>query len=260
MNDWNRIWRPPDVNHGPSIPTPEVHVWRAGLSSSTADLSRLGGSLSSEERERADRFRSEHDRARFVLGRIVARSVLGHCLQRPARDIQLTLDRSGKPVVALPSEMTLQFNISHSGDHVLLALARDRRVGVDVEQVREAKDLNKIAARFFSRTEYLRLQTIPERMKTELFYRCWTLKEAYLKARGEGLRRSPDSFDVAFFPGETPRLLETRFDPLDAARWCFRELDVGSGYLAALATEIGPELQLKLWNWSAWKAKSDAAL
>ena len=251
MNDRNRMWRPPDVNHGPSIPTTEVHAWRAGLSSSTADLSRLGGSLSSEERERADRLRSEHDRARFVLGRIVARSVFGHCLQQPARDIQLTLDRSGKPVVASPSGMTLQFNISHSGDHVLLALARDRRVGVDVE----AKDLNEIAARFFSRTEYLRLQTIPERMKTESFYRCWTLKEAYLKARGEGLRLSPDSFDVAFFPGETPRLLETRFDPLDAARWCFRKLDLGSGYLAALATEVGPELQLKLWNWNAWKAK-----
>jgi 4'-phosphopantetheinyl transferase len=95
------------------------------------------------------------------------------------------------------------------------------------------------------------LQTIPDHMKTESFYRCWTLKEAYLKARGEGLRLSPDSFDVAFFPGETPRLLETRFDPLDAARWCFRKLDLGSGYVAALATEVGPELQLKLWNWNA---------
>ena len=92
-------------------------------------------------------------------------------------------------------------------------------------------------------------------MKTESFYRGWTLKEAYLKARGDGLRLSPASFDVAFFPGETPRLLETRFDPLDAARWCFRRLDLGSRYLAALATEVGPELQLKLWNWNAWKAK-----
>jgi 4'-phosphopantetheinyl transferase len=222
MSDHNRIWCHPDVNHSLSIPTREVHVWRARLSSPIADLSTLRGSLSCEERERADRFRSEHDRARFVLGRIVARSVLGHCLQRPARDIQLTLDRSGKPVVASPSEMTLHFNISHSGDHVLFALARNRRVGVDVEQVREAKDLNEIAARCFSKAEYLRLQTIPERMRTESFYRCWTLKEAYLKARGEGLRLSPDSFDVAFFPGEMPRLLETRFDPVDATRWCFR--------------------------------------
>ena len=90
-----------------------------------------------------------------MLGRIVARTVLGHCLQRPAREVQLTLDSSGKPVVASHSEMALQFNISHSGDHVLLALARDRLVGVDVEQVREAKDLNEIAAHFFSRTEYL---------------------------------------------------------------------------------------------------------
>jgi 4'-phosphopantetheinyl transferase len=254
MSDRNRIWCHPDIAVSLSLSAREVHVWRARLSSSTADLSKLRGSLSSEERERADRFRSEHDRARFVLGRIVARSVLGHCLQRPARDVQLTSDNSGKPVVASPSEALLHFNISHSGDHVLLALARDRRVGVDVEQVREAKDLNEIAARCFSKAEYFRLQTIPERMRTESFYRCWTLKEAYLKARGEGFRLSLDSFDVAFLPGEMPRLLETRFDPVDATRWCFRELHLGSAYLAALATEAGPELELKLWDWNGWKA------
>jgi len=254
MSDRDRIWCDPDLAQSLSLPAREVHVWRARLSSSTSDLSKLRGFLSSEEWERADRFRSEHDRARFLLGRIVARSVLGHCLQRPARDIQLSLDHSGRPVVSSPAETLLNFNLSHSGDYVLLALARDRRVGVDVEQVRDAKDLNEIAARFFSKAEYSRLQTIPERLRTESFYRCWTLKEAYLKARGEGFRRSLDSFDVAFLPGEMPRLLETRFDPLDTARWCFRELDLGSSYLAALTTEAGPELELKLWDWNGRKA------
>jgi 4'-phosphopantetheinyl transferase len=251
MSDRNHVWCHPNVAY--SLPAREVHVWGARLSSSTADLAKLRGSLSSEERQRADRFRSGHDRSRFVLGRIVARSVLGHCLQRPARDIQLTLDHWGKPVVATPPEAPLHFNISHSGDHILLALARDRRVGVDVEQVRETKDLNEIAARYFSKAEYLYLQTIPERMRTESFFRCWTVKEAYLKARGEGFKLPLDSFDVAFLPGEMPRLLETRFDPIDATRWCFRKLDLGSAYLAVLATEVGPELELKLWDWNGWR-------
>jgi hypothetical protein len=88
------------------------------------------------------------------------------------------------------------------------------------------------------------------KVATSALRKFWTL----LKARGEGFRLSPDSFDVAFCPGEMPRLLETRFDPVDATRWCFRELDLGTGYLAALATEVGPELQLKLWDWNGWKA------
>ncbi len=253
MNGRNQNWCEPNVARGPNLPAHEVHVWRARLSSSTVDLSRRRGLLSSEERERADRFRSEHDRNRFLLGRIVARSVLGCCLQRPAWDVQLALDYLGKPVVAAPSETSIHFNIAHSGDYILFALARKRRVGVDVEQIRETKDLNEIAARYFSKIEYLRLLTVPEPLRTESFYRCWTMKEAYLKARGEGLGLPLDSFDVAFLRDEIPRLLETRFDRADAARWFMHELDLGSAYLAALATEVAPRLELKLWDWNGWQ-------
>src|SRR5215831_1823103 len=253
MSGRNQNGQHRDVPCNLNLPAGEVHVWHARLSLSTADLSKLRGSLSPEEQDRAGRFRSEHDRMRFVLGRIVARSVLGHCLQQPAADVRLTLDHSGKPVVASPSETPIHFNISHSGDYVLFALARDRRVGVDVEQIRETKDLNEIAAQFFSKIEYSRLLTVPERLRTESFYRCWTMKEAYLKADGNGFRLPMDSFDVAFLPGEMPRLLETRFDHVDARRWCFYELDLGSFYLAALATESAPELELKLWDWNGWR-------
>ncbi|WJR80342.1 4'-phosphopantetheinyl transferase superfamily protein [Bradyrhizobium sp. NP1] len=248
MSRRSSIWCSPDGTYG--LLDRAVDVWRTTLNSSSADLSKLSGSLSSEERERADRFRWEQDRARFMLGRIMARSVLGHCLQKPASTIQLAVDHAGKPVVASPSETPpLHFNISHAGDYVLLALARDRRVGVDVEQISDIRDLNEIAARCFSKAEYSRLQTIPERMRPQSFYRCWTLKEAYLKARGDGLSLPLESFDVAFLPGEMPRLLETRFDPADAARWCLRELDMGSAYLAAVAIEVAPELELRLWDW-----------
>jgi 4'-phosphopantetheinyl transferase len=253
INGRDQTWCRPDVACSFNIPAHEVHVWRARLSSSTADLTQRRGSLSSEEQERADRFRSEHDRTQFVLGRIVARSVLGHCLQEPAGDVQLKLDDLGKPIVAARSETPIHFNISHSGDYVLFALARERRVGVDVEQIRKTEDLNEIAARYFSKIEYLRLLTVPERLRTESFYRCWTMKEAYLKARGDGFKLPMDSFDVAFLPGERPRLLETRFDHVDTRRWCFHELDLGSTYHAALATEVAPELELKLWVWNGWQ-------
>ena len=254
MDDRNQTWHYPGHACRLNPPASEVHVWRANLCSSTEDLSRRCGLLSSEEQQRADRFRSEHDRARFVLGRIVARSVLGHCLQKPAAEVSLTLDNLGKPVVAAP-ETSIHFNIAHSGDHVLFALARERRVGVDVEQIRETNDLNKIAAVYFSNMEYLRLGAVPESIRTESFCRCWIMKEAYLKARGEGLRLPLDSFDVAFLSDEMPRLLETRFDYADAGRWCFHILDLGSAYLAALATEVAPTFELKLWDWNSWQAK-----
>jgi 4'-phosphopantetheinyl transferase len=234
----------------------EVHVWRARLSASATELRELVGLLSSEERNRADRFRNERDCARFALGRIVARSVLGQCLQRPPKDVQLTLDRSDKPVVATSADMELHFNIAHSEDYVLLAVASGRRIGVDVEWVREAEDLNEIAARYFSRNEYLTLQAIPEPLRTKSFFACWTLKEAYLKARGDGIRLPLDVFDVAFAPDEMPRLLETRFDSADADRWHFRELDLGPAYVAALAIEAGVEPELKLWDWNSSSASA----
>ena len=188
-----------------------------------------------------------------MLGQIVARSVLSHCLQQAPKDVQLTLDQLGKPIVARCSETPIHFNISHSGDHVLFALARDQRVGVDVEQIRETKDLNEIAARCFSKIEYLSLLTVPESMRTEAFYRCWTMKEAYMKARGEGFKLSMDAFDVAFLPGEMPRLIETRFDHGDTRRWRFHKLDLGFAYLAVLAVEVASELELKLWDWNGWQ-------
>jgi 4'-phosphopantetheinyl transferase len=228
----------------------DIHVWRARLSASATDLKELIGLLSCEERERASRFRNEGDRARFVLGRIVARSVLGECLQQTPKDVQLALDHSGKPVV-VSSAVELHFSIAHSEDHVLFAIASGRRVGVDVEWVREMDDLNEIAARYFSKNEYLAIQATSEPLRTKSFFTCWTLKEAYLKARGDGMRLPLDAFDVAFTPDEMPRLLETRFCPVDVNRWHFRKLDLGPSYVAALAFEVGAEPKLRLWDWNS---------
>jgi 4'-phosphopantetheinyl transferase len=253
MDVHKQAWCHPGVAGSPDLQSGEVHVWRARLSSSTAELSRRCSLLSSDEQKRADRFRFEQDRSRFILGRIIARSVLSHCLQQPAGDVQLRLDHLGKPFIPECFEASIHFNISHSGDYVLFAIARDLRVGVDVEQIRETKDLNDIAARYFSKNEYLRLLTVPERMRTTSFYRCWTMKEAYVKAHGEGFGLATDSFDVAFLPGEMPRLLETRFDHVDVRRWCFYKLDLGPAYLAALVTEAAQDLELKLWDWNGWQ-------
>ncbi len=131
----------------------------------------------------------------------------------------------------------LQFNLSHSGDLALLAVARGRRLGIDVEAVRPMADAGPIAARFFSPRECERFRRLPESEQLAAFFRCWTRKEAYMKATGAGMSMPLDQFDVTLSPGEPPALLRVEGLPDEPSRWSYRDLDPGPGYLAALAVE-----------------------
>jgi 4'-phosphopantetheinyl transferase len=121
-------------------------------------------------------------------------------------------------------------------------------MGVDVEREREDMATAEIAARFFSPLECSTLAALPAAKQCEAFFSCWTRKEAYLKARGDGLSLPLDQFDVAFAPGEEPRLINTRHDPAEAQRWKLMTLQVGHGHAAALAVE-GTDWKLKCWDW-----------
>src|SRR5205823_14824369 len=125
-----------------------------------------------------------------------------------------------------------------------------RALGVDVERMRADMATADIAARFFSPAECLALASLPSEMQCEAFFDCWTRKEAYLKARGDGLSLPLDQFDVVFVPGAEPRLLETRHDPSEAGRWTLRALDVGAGHKAALVVE-GSNWTLRCLDWSS---------
>jgi 4'-phosphopantetheinyl transferase len=136
----------------------------------------------------------------------------------------------------------------NSGDWILIALSLGRTLGVDVERKKEDMATEEIAARFFSPIECSALAALPAAMRCEAFFSCWTRKEAYLKARGDGLSLPLDQFDVAFVPGAEPRLIETRHDPAEAHRWTLNALQVGRDYAAALAVE-GADWELKCWDW-----------
>ena len=164
--------------------------------------------------------------------------------------LQFEYNAFGKPGLALQLAPRLQFNISHSGEWILIALSIERGVGVDVERMREDMATKEIAARFFSPNECRELAALPDDMECAAFFACWTRKEAYLKARGDGLSLALDQFDVAFVPGAQPRLLETRHDPAEVRRWALRALHPGRGYAAALAAE-GFNWRLKCWDWAS---------
>ena len=233
------------------LPSDEVHVWRASLDRMRGHLVSLARLLSPDERERAHRFHFEVDRQRSILARGLLRLLLGHCLCRSADQLQFEYNKFGKPNLANSLYPSLQFNLSHSGDLVLIALSRGRALGVDIERMRMDVAVTEIAARFFSAVECEALQMVAPAARREAFFACWTRKEAYLKARGDGLSLPLAQFDVSFLPGDEPRLLATRHDPAEVHRWSLSALEGGECYKAALVVEGGDDCTLKCWEWPA---------
>jgi 4'-phosphopantetheinyl transferase len=247
MVNYSRIWS----HQADFVLLPgDVHVWCAELDWPANNISTLRETLSLDERERADRFRFNADQMRYVIGRAMSRSLLGRYLRIAPECVKFARTNEGKPILAMDVQETpFDFNVSHSGDFVLLALARGRRVGIDIELISRTVGIEAIALRFFSKREYACLTALPTAIRHEAFYCCWTRKEAYLKARGDGLSLALDAFDVTFLPDEMPRLIETRHDAQEISRWTLQDLDFGPNYKAALATE-GAHYELKLWNWT----------
>jgi 4'-phosphopantetheinyl transferase len=154
--------------------------------------------LSADERIRADEFRIEDARTRFVVARGTLRILLGSYLQMQPSDIGFTVETYTKPCLALPTPATidLRFNVSHSGELALIAVTTGCEVGVDVEQLREVKQMDEIALRYFHRLEIDAMTATRKKDRTAAFFRCWTAKEALLKAVGSGISAELDAFEV----------------------------------------------------------------
>jgi 4'-phosphopantetheinyl transferase len=125
--------------------------------------------------------------------------------------------------------------MSRSGEFALYAFTYDHDIGVDIERIRPLPDMDRLAKNYFSAGEYHRLRTLPAKVRTKAFYHCWTRKEAFLKARGDGLGFGLDRFEVTLAPGEPAALLTLDNDPGEAAGWSFWDVETGTDTVAALA-------------------------
>jgi 4'-phosphopantetheinyl transferase len=227
----------------------DVHVWQTTLDRPQPFIDRLLPTLSAEEQERANRFHFERDRRRFVVGRGVLRALIGRYLHLPAATVQFEYSEYGKPALASAmDEPDFQFNVSHSRALALFAFTRRRQIGVYVEFIRPLEDADDIAARFFSARESEVFRQLPAQQKQAAFFDCWTRKEAFIKAVGEGLSHPLDQFDVAFAPGRPARLLHVAGGENKADRWRLRALYPAPRYAAALVVE-GHEWRLSCWQW-----------
>jgi 4'-phosphopantetheinyl transferase len=213
--------------------------------------------LSPDEQERAARFRFERHRDAYVASRGTLRQVLSRYLHVPAAEIRFAYGPHGKPsttpVEGIPSPPGVEFNLSHSGEVALVAVTQGRRVGVDVERMRADLASEAIARRYFSPREVTALLALPESSRLAGFFACWCRKEAYLKARGDGLTHPLNAFDVTLAPHEPPQLLATRHGEDEAHRWKLHALEVGAEYAAALAVERFAEEEppgsTHCWEW-----------
>ena len=228
----------------------EVHVWRAGLDQLSSKTHDYRLTLAADEQARADRFYFQKDRDHFIVARGVLRAILGRYLNKTPRSLVFDYNSHGKPALVSPPESDqIRFNVSHSDGVALYAITRGRELGIDVERIRSDVQVAEIAERFFSRREIAVLRALPTDSQRHAFFLGWTRKEAYLKARGDGLSIALDQFDVSLTPGEPAALLSTRPDSSEAPRWSLHDLVVSPDFAAALAVE-GQSCALSFWQWS----------
>ena len=210
-----------------------VHLWPVSLQAPDGVVAQVQSLLATDESDRAARFKFAHLRSSFILAHGALRILLGRYLNSLPQDLQFIYGSKGKP--ALGALSRLQFNASHSGGLALFAFTTECEIGVDVEALRPMKDIGGIAKRFFCVEETAELMSLPAGQRDEAFFLCWTRKEAYIKATGEGLSVPLDDFRVTLRPGETAKMLDLAHDPNAAEAWTLHGLSVAAGYAGALA-------------------------
>lgn len=228
----------------------EIHVWCASLAQPLSRFQMLSQTLCLDERLRAERFHFEKDRKHFITGRGILRTILGCYLNVEPNRLQFRYGKNGKPaLVDTFGKGRIRFNLSHSEGLALFAFTRDHEIGVDIEHIHDIFEMNQIAEQFFSVRENAVFRALPKSKKKEAFFYCWTRKEAFIKALGDGLYQPLDKFDVSLVPDEPARLLRTYGDSKEASRWIIQDLKPASSFAAAFAVE-GGSWQLHCWQWS----------
>jgi 4'-phosphopantetheinyl transferase len=230
------------------LPDDEVHVWHVDLVAWDQEADSLLELLSAEEQERAARFKFPAPRNQYVISRAVLRRVLGRYLKIEAREVRFRTTTNGKPELAADSD--LRFNLSHTQGATVFAITRKLRVGVDLERMRKDTNAMELAERFFSPPEVQWLRSQPASEVIASFFSCWTAKEAYIKAQGEGLSMPLNNFGV--LPGRagasSKLQLEVYDDPEESKRWSMWRLDIGSDLRAALAVD-GESCRVRVGKW-----------
>ncbi len=224
------------LDRAPRLNGSDVHVWVLPLKCDAEAVPDLERALSPDEIARADRFVFAHLRRRYVVARGALRFLLGTYLDTGPESITFAYMERGKPVLDERHRSHLVFNVSHSQELALIAVSTGGDLGVDVEALRPMPDAADIAERFFSPVERAALRALPAASRDEAFFACWTRKEAYIKAIGDGLTCPLDTFDVSCAPDEPARLLAiSHASAQETKHWSLIGFRPTDGYVGAVA-------------------------
>lgn len=236
-------WRtpPPDI----SLSDSAVDVWLISLAQPDAADRLFADLLSSAERERAARFKFDKHRQPYVVAHAALRSILSQYLNTAPVDLPFVSGVNGKPSLAPElSGSGLQFNLSHSREMTLLGVTRGHEIGVDIEWVNEDYGFDEVAEHFFTAKEVSELRALPVHLQRQAFFKCWTSKEAFLKAKGTGLSGKLDEVEITLFEEQQVRI------DASVPGWTLSELTPGNGYEAAVVVE-GGSLPVRCYRWQS---------
>ena len=223
-----------------------IHVWRAIVDVPFARLQVYQDTLSPDEQARAQRFKLSQHQRRFTAARGILRQILARYLRTPPRDIRFESGPFGKPFVQDPVNQPLHFNVSHSQHMAVYAVSLDIEVGIDLEGERDSLDYTGLAERICSPEEFTAFQQLPQAEQQAAFFRCWTRKEAFIKAIGKGFSFPLKHVTVSFPPDEPPRILNVQGHV--PAAWSLFNLPLGQGFWGALAV-AGRSSLLRGWDY-----------
>ena len=209
-----------------------METWAAHLSRTGSEQGQLRATLSSDELERASRFSYELHANRYIAGRGILRSLISGYLGCEPAAVRFRYE-GGKPAILEPSAKSLYFNLAHADDLAVYAFSTEAELGIDVERVAAMSDARDIAARYFSPAEIVEFERAPD--EAEAFFRCWTRKEAFIKALGDGLAYPLDTFAVSILADDRAEVRDVGGDRAEAAKWSLRHLEPADGFVGALA-------------------------
>ncbi len=221
------------------LPEGVVHLWWASVADHQAQLPFLRTLLSDDERQRADRYLVEPPRRSFTVAHALLRLLLARYVGCSPQELRFAYSDLGKPSLAEPRPQTaLDFNLSHSGDLIVAGFATTE-LGADVEQLRPIPEALSLTKRFFTAQEHTTLQSLARNQHSHAFLRCWTFKEAYLKAIGSGIGGGLDVMEATMDPADPPRIVRVSGSTALAARWCLLSCQPCPSYLASVVVPAG---------------------
>jgi 4'-phosphopantetheinyl transferase len=234
-----------------SLPDDEVHIWQTRLDVSCDCIEGLREILSINEQQRADRFNFDRDRKRHIIARGLLRLVVA-CLSNTSPELlKITTTSHGKPhLLHDVRQPRIDFNISHSGELIYVVIANSRAVGIDVEEVRNDFPMEMIARGAFSTVEFDELMALDPALRLDSFFTCWTRKEAWFKAKGEGLSAFLGRSGKSLFGQLAMPITLANLEANPVGNWTLLDLQVDNGYKAAVVFE-GTDCRVRRWKWPA---------